>query len=174
MNIPAHFQRLFEYEADCSVSVLASLRAARTHLESGGVAAEAAPFVRATEIFSHVQAARRLWLSRLEGTVAPPADGLFPSWSLKKAAAESQEMDTAWLTSARALTERALERVIAYRTTEGFDRASPVCDILVHVVNHSTYHRGQIARLVAECGVKPAVTDYIHFIHERPDRGAPR
>jgi len=174
MNIPAHFQRLFEYEADCSVKVLASLRTARAHLESGGVAAEAAPFVRATEIFAHIQAARRIWLSRLDKTVSSPSDGLFPAWSLEKVAAEMQEMDTAWVTHAKGLTEPALDRVLTYKTTEGLDRALSVRDILTHVVNHSTYHRGQIARLIAECAVKPAVTDYIQFAYEHPDGGRSR
>ena len=83
-------------------------------------------------------------------------------------------MDKAWAIYARGLTEPALDRVLAYKATEGLDRALPVRDILTHVVNHSTYHRGQIARLIAECGVKPAVTDYIHFAYEHPDGGRPR
>ncbi|WP_209331385.1 DinB family protein [Lunatimonas salinarum] len=30
-----------------------------------------------------------------------------------------------------------------------------------HIVNHSTYHRGQIATLFRESGLQPVVTDYI-------------
>lgn len=46
-------------------------------------------------------------------------------------------------------------------STEGVKYESTVLDILTHVVNHSTYHRGQIASLIAATGTKPAVTDYI-------------
>jgi uncharacterized damage-inducible protein DinB len=169
MNTLAHFRRLFEYEADCSAKVLDSLRAGQAHLESSGIAAEAAPFIRAVEIFAHIQAARCLWLSRLDPSVRPPSDGLFPSVSLEKAAAQSRDMDAAWLSYARRISDPDLDRVFTYKTTEGLDRAFPIRDILTHLVNHSSYHRGQIARLVAECGAKAAITDYIFFVHEHPE-----
>ena len=39
--------------------------------------------------------------------------------------------------------------------------------MILHVHNHSTYHRGQLARLVAECGGTPAITDLISLTRRR-------
>ena len=35
--------------------------------------------------------------------------------------------------------------------------------MLFHFVNHSTYHRGQIASNLKEHGIEPLVTDYIFY-----------
>ncbi len=169
MDILNHFRRLFEYEEACTRKVVDSLHAAKAHLESAGVAPEAAPFIRAVEIFSHIQAARRVWLSRL-GAAEWPDDGVFPSWSLQKAGTQAPLMDSLWLDYAKRLTLADLDRRVEYTATEGLARSAMLRDILTHVVNHSTYHRGQIARLVAEClgPGKAAVTDFIIFALEHP------
>jgi uncharacterized damage-inducible protein DinB len=41
--------------------------------------------------------------------------------------------------------------------------ASTIHEVLTHVFNHSTYHRGQIARIVHEQGGQRASTDFIAF-----------
>jgi len=38
---------------------------------------------------------------------------------------------------------------------------------MVHLVNHSSYHRGQLAGMMRQLGVKPPGTDYIVFVRER-------
>jgi uncharacterized damage-inducible protein DinB len=42
-----------------------------------------------------------------------------------------------------------------------------VDDILMHVVMHSAYHRGQIALEVRCAGQTPAYTDFIHAIRTK-------
>ena len=39
-------------------------------------------------------------------------------------------------------------------------------DILTHLVNHSTYHRGQITQLLRRPGMTPPGTDYILFARQ--------
>ena len=171
MNLLDHLVRLFEYEADCTRKVLDSLHRARGALETGGVAAEAAPFVRAVGVFAHVQAARQMWLSRLE-QMSPPEDGLFPAWDLEKVEHRALSLDVAWLTYVRALQlqNAGVDTAVEYRTTEGTLFRSTVLEILTHVVNHSSYHRGQIATMVAQCGTRPASTDFILYARtERRD-----
>jgi uncharacterized damage-inducible protein DinB len=36
-----------------------------------------------------------------------------------------------------------------------------------HLVNHGTYHRGQITTMLRQLGAKPLSTDVIHFYRER-------
>ncbi|MBC7833628.1 MAG: DinB family protein [Phycisphaerales bacterium] len=162
-----YFRRKHAYEVWAGGRYGEALSAARTHLERDGVAAEAAPFVRAVEIFSHIQAARRVWLWRI-GTAQRPEDGVFPVWPLGKALAEHAAMDEQWGAYMNALTPAHLEVNIDYRNMEGIAYTNTVSDIITHVINHSSYHRGQLARLLAESGLKPPVTDFIVFARENP------
>ncbi|HEU4551702.1 MAG TPA: DinB family protein [Chitinophaga sp.] len=56
-----------------------------------------------------------------------------------------------------------LNQNIQYTTTRGQAFNNSVRDILFQVINHSTYHRGQIATLFRQCGIEPVLTDYIFY-----------
>lgn len=157
------FERLFEYEAGCTPLVLGSLRVADMHVRDAGLAALAAPLERAIAVFSHAQAARQLWLSRVSDLAAFPADGVFPVWNLDTCEVNARAMDDAWRGFVRGLGAAGLARAVRYTSTEGRAYESAVEDILTHVVNHSSYHRGQIAHLLAQTGTRPAVTDFVAF-----------
>jgi uncharacterized damage-inducible protein DinB len=43
----------------------------------------------------------------------------------------------------------------------------PPWAVLRHVVNHSTYHRGQVAAKLRRLGVEPAATDFIFWMFEQ-------
>lgn len=61
-----------------------------------------------------------------------------------------------------------LRAVIAYRLMSGKEGASPLWQMVAHVVNHATYHRGQVVTLLRQLGVTPAQgTDMITFFRER-------
>jgi uncharacterized damage-inducible protein DinB len=157
------FERLFDYEARCTPLVLDSLRRAERHVREAGLAALVPPWARAVEIFAHVQAARELWLSRVSTLGTPPPDGVFPVRTIDACETSARAMDDAWARFVRGLTGADLERPVQYTSTEGHAYESALADILTHVVNHSSYHRGQIAHLLAHTGTKPAVTDFIAF-----------
>lgn len=157
------FKTLFEYECWANALVNDSIGTARAALERDGAAAEAPALIRAAEIWAHVQAARRLWLSRL-GYAEPPEEGLFPIWPPRRAVQECAILDAMWTAYiTQRLDPAECDRQAKYTTTEGQRYSSTVHEILAHVVNHSTYHRGQIARLVAEAGGTPPATDFILF-----------
>lgn len=121
-------------------------------------------FTRALQIIAHTQIARRVWMARLEGRVDTPADW-FPAWrplQLREAAAE---LDKVWHSYLIRLTPAELDRDVIYTSSEGVKYSSRVFDVLTHVFNHATYHRGQVARLVTEAGGRRATTDYI--VHTR-------
>jgi len=52
---------------------------------------------------------------------------------------------------------------INYVNSQGKAFKNSVKDILFHVINHSTYHRGQIASDFRQSGLAPEVTDYIFY-----------
>lgn len=122
------------------------------------------PSVQKTLI--HMLAADWVWLQRWNGT-SPTAmpDGWagveFPG--LRTAWAELEAAQTAFV---EALTEADLDRPLAYHNTAGIAAEQPLWQLLRHVVNHGTYHRGQVTTLLRQVGGTPPGTDLVLF-HRR-------
>jgi len=161
------FRRLFEYEVWCTPRLLDSLKRADAAVKETGLAALVPPLDRAIEIFCHVQGAKQVWLSRASSLVEFPRDGVFPVWDIERAAREAADADRLWTTFMSGLDEAAIDRIVHYTSTEGVAYASTLADILTHVVNHGSYHRGQIALLVAQTGTKPSATDHVAFARRK-------
>lgn len=58
-------------------------------------------------------------------------------------------------------------RIVEYRTLAGNAYADRLGDLFRHVVNHSTYHRGQVATQLRQLGQAPPGTDLIAFLRAR-------
>ena len=56
-----------------------------------------------------------------------------------------------------------LNEVMNYKTSNGLAFNNSIHDTLLHVINHSTYHRGQIASDFRQNGLEPLVSDYIFY-----------
>jgi uncharacterized damage-inducible protein DinB len=56
-----------------------------------------------------------------------------------------------------------LARVFAYRNMRGNQFAYPLQAMLQHMVNHSTYHRGQVTTLLRQLGAQPRATDLLRY-----------
>lgn len=67
-----------------------------------------------------------------------------------------------------ALTDEALVQVINYSKTSGEESSYPLGRMMQHVVNHSTYHRGQATTLLRQLGAKAPTTDLIYYLDELP------
>ena len=65
--------------------------------------------------------------------------------------------------SIRIIDSFNLEERISYFNSKGEEFINTIRDMLFHVVNHSTYHRGQIATDSKLHGLAPLVTDYIFY-----------
>jgi uncharacterized damage-inducible protein DinB len=62
------------------------------------------------------------------------------------------------------LTEAELNRPVRYENPPGTSWTYPLTLVLQHVVNHSTYHRGQITTLVRQLGCTATPTDILYFV----------
>ena len=89
---------------------------------------------------------------------------VWPDFDLETCAAELTDLQGEWMRCLEALDDEALEDGVAYRNSKGEFWTSTVTDILMHVVLHAAYHRGQIAAAIREAGGTPAYTDYIHAV----------
>ena len=61
------------------------------------------------------------------------------------------------------ISEINIELVIEYTNSKGIKFSNKIKDILFHVINHSTYHRAQIATDLKNCGIEPLNSDYIFY-----------
>lgn len=59
--------------------------------------------------------------------------------------------------------ERELSEEISYKNLKGEEFKNCIQEILIHIINHSTYHRGQVMMAVRDKGGKAASTDYIYW-----------
>lgn len=109
----------------------------------------------------HVQLARSVWLDRVEGRAPSGPINWFEAAPLERLAELTESNNARWDRLFAGLTDADLVRDVAYQSTEGTKYLSRLDEICQHVMNHATYHRGQIARMVTELGGQRASTDYI-------------
>jgi uncharacterized damage-inducible protein DinB len=108
-----------------------------------------------------------LWLDRWRGhsanSIRPGSD--FPTLdSLRR---RWQEVEPPLNDYVKALRPEDLDRIIEHKTTKGVPQAAPLRQMLHHVVNHGTYHRGQIATMLRQLDATPISSDLIFFYRER-------
>lgn len=160
MNL-AEIQRLFDYNSWANERVLESL-----HLIGQDVFASnrEASHGSIRGVIAHIAAAEWIWLERWKGlspaTLLPASEFA----TVEMAALRLRSIDRNLLEFTSQLTQADLDGRREYKTTEGKPYSNVLNDMLVHVVNHSSYHRGQITTLLRQSGAVPQSTDFILFI----------
>ena len=86
-----------------------------------------------------------------------------------------QSLESRWETVERdqaqfieALTSQRLVEELPYLNQGGQRYSYPLWQQMVHVVNHSSYHRGQITTLLRQLGAEAASTDLLVYYDETP------
>jgi uncharacterized damage-inducible protein DinB len=116
----------------------------------------------------HLLSADSNWLKRWRGTspttMLDPAE--YPDVAAVRTAWTAQEAQIrAFLTS---MDDESVMREIDYKTLDGRPFTSPFWEMLHHVVNHGTYHRGQVQTMLRQLGASPARSvDLITYYRER-------
>ncbi len=116
-------------------------------------------------LFSHLLRAEAVWLGRMQGT----ADAALPIWEVDTlpVCRERLEANAAAFGRTSHLTADDLANKVSYTNSQGTEYHTSVTDILSHVFNHGTHHRGQIMLLVREAGEVPAPLDFIAYVRDR-------
>ena len=144
---PQSLQHLFNYDEWANLEVLRALRSSATE--------------RSQKLLAHVLSAERLWLERLQDK--PPGRPVWPEFSLDQCEKEIKDLAAEWK---RVLQSADLDREVNYKNSKGEPWTSRVGDILLHVITHSAYHRGQVAADLRAAGLQPAYTDFIHGVRQ--------
>ena len=119
----------------------------------------------------HLYAADWIWCSRWQGESprAMPSSDAFSDLASLRAAWSTHEHVV------RSVLEEfgtdGVERVVVYRTTDGTEDRTVFWHMLQHVVNHASYHRGQITTMLRQLGAQvPDSMDLITYHRERTGR----
>lgn len=112
----------------------------------------------------HMWDAESIWWQRLklvENVVKPSASGEFSTEEVVSSILHHDKQWLDWITDA---SGSAIDHVFAYQNTKKEQFKQPVYQMLLHLFNHNTYHRGQIVTMFHHLGVAsiPA-TDFIVF-----------
>ncbi len=126
-----------------------------THVESSFTS------LRAT--LQHMLAVEIIWLSRWEGHSLGDAPDFSTCHEVSKLGRLWQSFWNRQFGFLSALSDEDLARPIAIRTRGGIETVQTLGETLTHVVNHSTYHRGQVATIARQVGGTPLTTDYFTY-----------
>src|SRR5579863_3239147 len=115
----------------------------------------------------HIVNAEWIWVERWHGRSASAFAEAAGFPNLAAVRARFAEIDRELVDYVASLTNEDLQRIVHYKTMAGVPQAQPGWQMLQHLANHSTYHRGQIAAMLRQLGAKPVSTDLIAFYRER-------
>jgi uncharacterized damage-inducible protein DinB len=146
------FRRLLAYDSWANREVLMVLSQANSSLP------------RALRLMAHILGAEETWYSRIRGQ--KPAMPVWPELDIQSSQREEARLSASWSAYLDELTIGRLSSPLHYKNSKGEAWTSKIEDILMHVVMHSAYHRGQIALEMRGNGHAPAYTDFIHGVRQ--------
>jgi uncharacterized damage-inducible protein DinB len=111
---------------------------------------------------AHVYAADRVWLARVTNAPAAPfitdADR-----NLSVLLHDWPALLERWRQWASSLTDENTVANISYKDLKGNPYTQPLWQIVLHVVNHGTHHRGQVSGFLRALGHQPPPLDLMAF-----------
>ena len=108
------------------------------------------------ETVVHTYAAEWAWHSRWHGqspTVLMTSDAYPDVAAIRSAWVDHEKKMRAFV---EGLGEDGVARVIDYKLLSGQPGSSPFWQMLQHLVNHASYHRGQVTTMLRQLGADPA------------------
>src|SRR5688500_3935160 len=152
---------LYQYNEWANDRMLAVIR---TLTEAQYTQTLVSSFPTIRETWTHIVFAEWLWWQRWKGS--SPSAG--PAWtsdpvSADRLASALRDVEDDRQQLLAALEEDAIGRPLSYRNMSGDPFATRLLDVLLHVVNHASYHRGQLTTMVRQVGGSPVTTDLIAY-----------
>jgi uncharacterized damage-inducible protein DinB len=111
-------------------------------------------------IMGHIVAAQFLWLHRIKG-LPPPDVKLWGTYTLDQLLVMAEDAGQQWIDFVE--SNDNFDRELTYKNYLNEPYTNNVEMIMIHLVNHSSYHRAQIAMLLRQKGFEPINTDFITY-----------
>lgn len=119
----------------------------------------------------HQLSADWIWRSRFQLGVSPTSwltveelptlEAIHSRWQSEEAQMR------AWLAG---LTDEDLARAFHYKMLNGTPTGGQLGHLLLHVVNHGTQHRSEVAAMLTQLGHSPGNLDILFYLHEQPSQ----
>lgn len=117
--------------------------------------------------FDHTLVVAEIFRAHLEGRAPSHATRQrAEALTFREVAQRLRAMNDRYVELARRLTPGELAEPIAFRFVGGGEGVMTREDILLHLVNHATYHRGFVSTLLFMLGVKGAPSDLTVFLRD--------
>ena len=126
-------------------------------------------FGSVTGTLNHILVGDRVWLHRLTGEGVPPSrldEILFADFGELRRAREAE--DERLIGVVTGLTDQRLSSAFAYRNMLGDEFEQTVAEVLAHLFNHQTHHRGQVHTLLTQLGREIPPLDLVYFLRTLP------
>jgi uncharacterized damage-inducible protein DinB len=141
------FKELFQYNNHFNQEVIAVLT--KNPEKASG---------NCVKLLSHILNVHQIWNCKIQ-----PAQLLYAAWEIHPVQDFSEIDRKNFEHSILVLDKFELSQIIQYSSSKGQVFNNSVRDILFQVINHSTYHRAQIATEFRQSGLEPLLTDYIYY-----------
>ncbi|MBL7924248.1 MAG: DinB family protein [Bacteroidia bacterium] len=159
----------------CQYNAWANRRIGQYIIDAGpGIADEALlssfPTIRKT--LYHLWDAQEIWYKRLQGESPNTWPSHHFKGSLEEAVQAIQESSDDFVRFIENLPKNGPMKSVEFKSMDGTSFFNSVEEILMHVMNHSTYHRGQLITMLRTAGFSAVgSTDLIRFLRERQKAG---
>ncbi|WP_026063288.1 DinB family protein [Pedobacter arcticus] len=141
------FSQLFEYNHQCNQKFAELLSANEDKLTD-----------KSKNLSSHLISAHQIWNSRILADERP-----FEVWQIHPVSAYKDIDQINFEHSLKVVRDYDFDLIINYKTSSGLAFENTIRDILFHIINHSTYHRAQIAMQLKTVEIEPLSTDWIMY-----------
>ena len=120
---------------------------------------------------NHILVADTIWMGRLDGTGHPGITALDQILHMDFAGLKGARaaMDNRIVAFVDGLAPARLAEDLVYRTMAGEPMTTPVEQVLAHVFNHQTHHRGQAHAMLSSTEIAPPPLDLIYFLRDHPE-----
>ncbi len=109
-------------------------------------------------VLNHIINAHQIWNNRIE-----KRDSQYGIWEIHKFRDLERLNKSNHEFSFEILQEYSLEKELEYANSKGQVFVNSIKDVLFHVINHSNYHRAQLAMFLKKLGIDPPKSDYIFY-----------
>jgi uncharacterized damage-inducible protein DinB len=116
----------------------------------------------------HLYSAEWVWLSRWQGEspTTPIPSSRYPD--LESLLTDWRPLEARLRQHVHDLDDERIAHAIDYRLMNGQPGRTPFWQMLQHLVNHGTYHRGQVTTMLRQLGAAPPkALDLIYYYRER-------
>lgn len=164
----AHFQTMAGYNRWAN----ARLYEAAGRLSAAELAAPRSGFFPSLmKTLNHILVGDTVWMGRLDGAgsagITRLDQILHTDFAALKAARGAT--DDRIVAFADGIDPRRIEEDLVYRTVAGEPMKTPVGQVLAHLFNHQTHHRGQAHAMLSSTEIAPPSIDLIYFLRDHAE-----